>query len=286
MRIEHNYYQLMGIEWFSDIKLIQKKYKQLAKIYHPDKNPSDPNVGEYFKIVTQGYNVLSNPSQKSQYDHILKEFYNKDTEFVNQQNAKEQLKEKIKANNERKKSRIIQQYLKDEQDFPHKYRLIFAVLIFLSGFLMTYNNWFINYKSFNVLYALIGFIIFGLGCYLIANNKFKKEQFASYMSVGKEPEKFKSIKTFVWLFLTTPILFFALVTTTQYIHMKSYFDYTVVNQISIDNEKVSYSYIINNQEILRRTDFILGKNYQDKSKLRVKFSKINPNISELVFESY
>ncbi|MDP2174954.1 MAG: J domain-containing protein [Bacteroidota bacterium] len=286
MSIEHNYYQLMGIEWFSDINLIQKKYKQLAKIYHPDKNPSDPNVGEYFKIVTQGYNLLSNASQKNQYDQILKEFYNKDTEFVNQQNAKVQLKEKIKANNERKKSRIIQQYLKAENDFPHKYRLIFAILIFLSGFLMTYNNWFINFKSYNVLYALTGFIIFGLGCFLIANNYFKKEQFASYISVGREPETIKSVKTFVWLFLTTPIFFFALVTTTKYIHMKHYFDYTIVNQIAIDREQVAYSYVINGEEILRKTDFILGKNYHDKSKLRVKFSKINPNISELVFESY
>jgi hypothetical protein len=286
MSIEHNYYQLMGIEWFADIKLIQKKYKALAKIYHPDKNPSDPNVGEYFKIITQGYNLLSNANQKDQYDNILKAYYRKDIVFTTKQNAKEQIIEKIKANNERKKSKVIQQYLKDESNFPHKYRLISSILIFLSGFLMTYNNWFINYKSYNILYALTGFIIFGLGCFLIANIYFKKEQFASYMSVGREPETFKSIKTFVILFLTTPILFLALVTATRYIHMKNYFDYTIVNQIAIDRDQVAYSYVINGEEILRKTDFIIGKNYHNKSKMRVKFSKINPNISELVFETY
>jgi hypothetical protein len=48
------------------------------------------------------------------------------------------------------------------------------------------------------------------------------------------------------------------------------------------NDELTYNYEVNGEEISRRTEAIPGHNYKDLSGLRVKFSRINPNISELV----
>lgn len=64
-----NYYQILGLANFASAGEIKNAFRRLAKMYHPDVNPSGQ---EYFKGIVKAYEVLSDPYLKSQYDYKLK----------------------------------------------------------------------------------------------------------------------------------------------------------------------------------------------------------------------
>lgn len=64
-----NYYQILGLANFASAGEIKNAFRRMAKLYHPDVNPSGQ---EYFKGIVKAYEVLSDPYLKSQYDYKLK----------------------------------------------------------------------------------------------------------------------------------------------------------------------------------------------------------------------
>lgn len=65
---EIDYYEILGVEYGSDLKDIRKKYKELAKIWHPDKNIDCKNCHEKFAQISKAYEVLSDEAKKGEYD--------------------------------------------------------------------------------------------------------------------------------------------------------------------------------------------------------------------------
>lgn len=74
-----DFYQILGLgesekslsdEEFS--KVIKKKYRDLCKVYHPDKNNNDKESEEKFKEISEAYEVLSNKQKRSEYDRFGK----------------------------------------------------------------------------------------------------------------------------------------------------------------------------------------------------------------------
>lgn len=47
---------------------IKRAYRELAKKYHPDKNPGNKEAEEKFKEISEAYEILSDPEKKSLYD--------------------------------------------------------------------------------------------------------------------------------------------------------------------------------------------------------------------------
>ena len=49
---------------------ITKAYYRLAKQYHPDKNPDNPEAEERFKLISEAYQVLTDPEKRDRYDRF------------------------------------------------------------------------------------------------------------------------------------------------------------------------------------------------------------------------
>ena len=65
--IPKNYYARIGVAKTANADEIKKTYRRLARTIHPDVNP-DPMAEEWFKALSQAYEVLSDPVQRKEYD--------------------------------------------------------------------------------------------------------------------------------------------------------------------------------------------------------------------------
>mgnify|MGYP001297250431 FL=1 len=64
-----NYYELLGISQNADEKTIKKAFRKIAKEKHPD---SGTGSDESMRIIIEAYKILSDPSKRFAYDHLLK----------------------------------------------------------------------------------------------------------------------------------------------------------------------------------------------------------------------
>jgi curved DNA-binding protein CbpA len=63
-----NYYLILGVSNTANFEEIKAAYRELAKKYHPDKNPGNKAAEDFFKEVQQAYAVLSNPEKRRKFD--------------------------------------------------------------------------------------------------------------------------------------------------------------------------------------------------------------------------
>nr|NIV32488.1 DnaJ domain-containing protein [Anaerolineae bacterium] len=58
-----DYYETLGVSRDADRKEIRRAFRRLARQYHPDVNPGDPEAEEHFKEINEAYEVLSDPEK-------------------------------------------------------------------------------------------------------------------------------------------------------------------------------------------------------------------------------
>lgn len=63
-----DYYTILGVTKTASDSEIKAAFRKLAKIYHPDKNPNNPNASSTFQQILKAYNTLINPHARRRYD--------------------------------------------------------------------------------------------------------------------------------------------------------------------------------------------------------------------------
>lgn len=64
---KRDYYEVLGVDRNASEDEIKKSYRQIAKKYHPDVNPSQ-EAADIFKEASEAYAVLSDADKRRQYD--------------------------------------------------------------------------------------------------------------------------------------------------------------------------------------------------------------------------
>lgn len=63
-----DYYKILGIERSATQDDVKKAYKKLARKYHPDLNPNDPDAHRKFQEINEAHEVLGDPEKRKKYD--------------------------------------------------------------------------------------------------------------------------------------------------------------------------------------------------------------------------
>ncbi len=65
---QRDYYLILKISPNATIEEIKASFRRLARQYHPDLNPDDPEAAECFKAISEAYDTLSDPLKRRRYD--------------------------------------------------------------------------------------------------------------------------------------------------------------------------------------------------------------------------
>ena len=68
MTAKRDYYEILGLARDAGGDAIKSAYRKLARQYHPDVNPGDPEAEEKFKEVAEAYEILSDTNKRAAYD--------------------------------------------------------------------------------------------------------------------------------------------------------------------------------------------------------------------------
>ena len=63
-----DYYKILGVDKSASQDDVKKAYKKLARKYHPDLNPNDPDAHRKFQEINEANEVLSDPEKRKKYD--------------------------------------------------------------------------------------------------------------------------------------------------------------------------------------------------------------------------
>jgi curved DNA-binding protein CbpA len=66
-----NYYEILQIPRHASNNQIKAAFRRLARQYHPDYNPDDPEAVTKFREIEQAYRVLSDKEKRKEYDRSL-----------------------------------------------------------------------------------------------------------------------------------------------------------------------------------------------------------------------
>jgi len=66
----NDYYEILGVDKEASSDEIKKAYRNLAKEYHPDRNPDDKEAEGKFKEAAEAYETLGNEEKRSNYDRF------------------------------------------------------------------------------------------------------------------------------------------------------------------------------------------------------------------------
>src|SRR5437773_7913102 len=70
------FYDELGVGRDADANAIKHAFKEIAKVYHPDKNPSDKQAWAHEQMSRMNFicETLLNPTTRKEYDDLVKKY--------------------------------------------------------------------------------------------------------------------------------------------------------------------------------------------------------------------
>ncbi len=73
-----DYYKILGVDKNAGQKDIKSAYRKLARKFHPDLNPNNPDAKKSFQQINEAHEVLSDPEKRKKYDQYGKDWQHSD----------------------------------------------------------------------------------------------------------------------------------------------------------------------------------------------------------------
>lgn len=67
---KRDFYEVLGVSRSASQEEIRKAYKKLARKFHPDVKPADPDAEKKFSEITEAYDVLSDEEKRKNFDQF------------------------------------------------------------------------------------------------------------------------------------------------------------------------------------------------------------------------
>lgn len=67
---DKDFYKILGVSKDVSEADLKKRYRKLARQYHPDSNPDDKSAEAKFKEISEAHAVLADPEQRREYDQV------------------------------------------------------------------------------------------------------------------------------------------------------------------------------------------------------------------------
>ena len=68
-----NFYFVLGLDHHASIDEVRRAYRRLARKYHPNINPGDPEAAERYRLISEAYETLVDPERRQRYDSLGEE---------------------------------------------------------------------------------------------------------------------------------------------------------------------------------------------------------------------
>lgn len=70
----NDYYKELGVPATATTDEIKKAFRKLAREFHPDANPNNPQAEERFKRISEAYDVLGDSEKRAKYDQLSRQY--------------------------------------------------------------------------------------------------------------------------------------------------------------------------------------------------------------------
>lgn len=117
-----DYYQILGVSENFTRDELKSSYKKLALKYHPDRNPNDKKAENMFKKISEAYDVLKNPTKRTEYDkkrHKLNKNFNGNSSVKNSKNEN--------INENRENTQKFDEFLFTSDNFKNMFEKAFNI---------------------------------------------------------------------------------------------------------------------------------------------------------------